>query len=54
MKTFNVHVHYDMVYSCDVKARTQQEAEEKAESLASNAGLSELECVDTNICSYEI
>lgn len=54
MKTYSVNVHYDMVYSCEVKARSQQEAEEKAESIASNAGFYDMECVDTNICSYEI
>lgn len=53
MKTYNVNIHYDMVFSCDVKARSQQEAEEKAESLAINAPFDELECVGTEICSYE-
>lgn len=54
MKTYSVNVHYDMVYSCEVKARSQEQAEEKAESLAANAQPHELECVGSEICSYEI
>ena len=54
MKTFSVNVHFDMVYSCEVKARTQEEAEKKAEHLAENALPHELECTGSNVCSYEI
>ena len=54
MKTFSVNVHFDMVYSCEVKAKTEEEAIKKAKRLAENALPSELECVDTNVDSYEI
>ena len=54
MKTFSVNVHFDMVYSCEVKAKTQSEAERKAEEMAENAPLTELECTGSNVCSYEI
>lgn len=54
MKTFSVNVHFDMVYSCEVKAKTQSEAERKAEQMAENAPLTELECAGSNVCSYEI
>ena len=54
MKTYSVNVHFDMVYSCEVKAKTQSEAERKAEQMAENAPLEELECTGSNVCSYEI
>lgn len=53
MRTFSVNVHYDMVYSVELKARTQSEAERKAEQMAENAPLEELECAGSNVCSYE-
>ena len=53
-RTFSVNIHYDMVYSCEVKARSQEEAERKAEQMAENAPLEELECTGSNVCSYEI
>lgn len=54
MKTFSVNVHFDMVYSCEVKAKTQEEAERKAEQMAECASPEELECTGSNVCSYEI
>ena len=54
MKTFSVNVHFDMVYSVEVTARTQEEAEKKAEQMAENALPHELECAGSNVCSYEI
>ena len=54
MKKYSINVHYDMVYSCEVKANNQEEAERKAEQMAENAPLTELECAGSNVCSYEI
>ena len=53
-RTFSVNIHYDMVYSCEVKAKNQEEAEKKAEQMAENALPHELECAGSNVCSYEI
>jgi len=54
MKKYTVNVHFDMVYSCEVKAKTQSEAERKAEQMAENALPHELECAGSSVCSYEI
>lgn len=54
MKKYTVNVHFEMVYSCEVKARLQEEAERKAEQMAECASPEELECTGSNVCSYEI
>ena len=54
MKKYTVNVHFDMVYSCEVKAKNQEEAERKAEQMAENALPHELECAGSSVCSYEI